>query len=180
MYGIVVHTTLLNINGPVNRNQSHSLKILSAFITTSNTRKSWSTSVGMSSWNIVGQKTCPFWTLCFQKIWGDLEKSSFQKSPVALQSSSPVTGDFEGTNHLGVHQSLSFLFLNSFLFTQQMSFCKTFSQEGKPELSLLIFQILFLGSSHIKVTLFQSSESILNGNNRTMKNTLCLVCSYSL
>ena len=40
-------TIMLNINGPVLRNQSHSLKIFSAFLTTSNTRKNSSTGVGV-------------------------------------------------------------------------------------------------------------------------------------
>ena len=41
-------TIILNINGPVLRNQSHSLKIFSAFLTTSNTRKNSPTGVATS------------------------------------------------------------------------------------------------------------------------------------
>lgn len=62
-----------------------------------------------------------------QKIWGDFEKSPSQNPPLNVQSSSPVAVCLLCSNHLAVHQSLSFFplkgFLNSLCLFSSASFC---------------------------------------------------------
>ena len=77
-----------------------------------------------------------------QKIWGDLEKSPSQNPPLNVQSSSPVAACLVCSNHLGVHQSLSFFplkgFLNSLCLFSSASFCFAASSSSPFSNALII------------------------------------------
>ena len=161
---------VLNIYGPVHRNQSHSLKILSAFFTTSNTRRTSSSGV----WGMVAK---PVHTEGLKYLRRSRE-ILFPKVPC----SPPVI--LSGNRWFWRHKP-SWCPPLALLFVLELFPIQTTDEivclENLPEFSLLILQILFLGSSHIKVSLFQSPVVGIKWKMKFSQNTtLCLACFYSL